>query len=60
MGYQVVSASEGTEALAVFMQNRAAIAAIVTDRLMPGTDGTTLMRVSRRHEASGLVETKVQ
>ena len=47
-GYKVVSAAEGTEALAVFMQNRAAIAAVVTDMLMPGMDGPDLIRVLRR------------
>jgi PAS domain S-box-containing protein len=49
-GYRVVSASDGAEALAVFMQNRAAIAAIVTDMLMPGMDGPTFVRVVRRIE----------
>jgi len=49
-GYQVVSAADGAEALAVFMQNRAAIAAIVTDMLMPGMDGPTFVRVVRRIE----------
>ena len=47
-GYRVVSAAEGTEALAVFMQNRTAIAAIITDMLMPGMDGPDLVRVLRR------------
>jgi PAS domain S-box-containing protein len=47
-GYRVAAASEGSEALAVFMQNRAAIAAVITDMLMPGMDGPTLVRVLRR------------
>jgi len=49
-GYRVVSAADGAEALAVFMQNRAAIAAIVTDMLMPGMDGPTFVKVVRRIE----------
>ncbi len=49
-GYRVVSASDGTEALAAFMQNRSDIAAIVTDMLMPGMDGPTFVRVVRRIE----------
>jgi len=49
-GYRVVSAADGAEGLAVFMQNRAAIAAIVTDMLMPGMDGPTFVRVVRRIE----------
>jgi len=49
-GYRVVSASDGAEALAVYMQNRTAIAAIVTDMLMPGMDGPTLVRIMRRIE----------
>ena len=47
-GYRVVAAAEGTEALAVFMQNHAAIAAVITDMLMPGMDGPELVRVLRR------------
>jgi CheY-like chemotaxis protein len=34
-----VSASDWTDSLAVFMQNRDAIAAIVTDIFMPGING---------------------
>ena len=49
-GYRVVSASDGTEALATFMQNRSDIAAIVTDMLMPGMDGPTFVKVVRRIE----------
>jgi len=47
-GYRVVSAADGTEALAVFMQNRTAVAAVVTDMLMPGMDGPDFVRVLRR------------
>jgi len=47
-GYRTVSASDGTEAIAVFMQNRAAIAAMITDMLMPGMDGPALVRIARR------------
>ena len=47
-GYRVAVAADGAEALAVFMQNRQEIAAIVTDMLMPGMDGPTLVQVVRR------------
>jgi len=49
-GYRVVSAADGTEALALFMQHRDDIAVIVTDMLMPGMDGPTFVKVVRRIE----------
>ncbi len=43
-GYRVVVAAEGTEALTLFAQHRAEIRAILTDMMMPGMNGTALVR----------------
>ena len=47
-GYRVLAAADGSDALLIYLQNRAAIAAVVTDMLMPGMDGPTLVRLLRR------------
>jgi CheY-like chemotaxis protein len=47
-GYKVLVVADGVEALTVFMQNRPAIAAVVTDMMMPGMDGPALVGVLRR------------
>ncbi len=46
-GYRTVEAADGSEALAVFMENRAEVAIVVTDMLMPGMDGPTFVGVLR-------------
>jgi signal transduction histidine kinase/CheY-like chemotaxis protein len=46
--YHVVEAADGREALAVFGQHRGAIAAVITDLLMPVLDGPSLIRELRR------------
>ena len=43
-GYRVLTAAEGAEALALFAQHRAEIKAVITDMMMPGMDGPTLVR----------------
>ena len=47
-GYRVLVARDGTEALAVFAQNQGAIAAVLTDVMMPFMDGVALTRALRR------------
>ena len=47
-GYRVLLAADGTEALAVFAQNSAELAAVVTDIAMPFMDGALLIRALRR------------
>jgi len=49
-GYRVLAASEGTEALALFTRQRAEIRAVITDMMMPGIDGPTLIRCLRELE----------
>ncbi len=51
-GYRTVAASEGSEALAVFMQHRAEVAAVVTDMIMPNVDGLALVRLLRHIDPS--------
>jgi PAS domain S-box-containing protein len=47
-GYQVLTASNGAEALALFAQQRARIAAVLTDMAMPVLDGAALIYALRR------------
>jgi len=47
-GYEVVTSSDGVEALAVFAQNRERIKAVLTDVMMPVMDGAAMMRVLRK------------
>jgi len=47
-GYEVLTASNGAEALAVFAQQRARIAAVLTDMAMPVLDGAALIYALRR------------
>lgn len=47
-GYQVLIASDGTEALAVFAQNRDSIRCVVTDMMMPFLDGPATIRALRK------------
>lgn len=47
-GYRVLAAGDGTEAMALFVQNQADIRAVVTDMVMPFMDGTATIRAIRR------------
>jgi PAS domain S-box-containing protein len=47
-GYKAVVASEGGEAAKIFLQQHAAIAAVITDMMMPGMDGPALVQVLRK------------
>jgi CheY-like chemotaxis protein len=49
-GYRVLAAGEGTEAVGLFVQNRAEIKAVITDMMMPQMDGATLVSVLRHIE----------
>jgi nitrogen-specific signal transduction histidine kinase/CheY-like chemotaxis protein len=49
-GYRVLSAGDGTEAVGLFVQNRADIKVVITDMLMPQMDGSTLISVLRHIE----------
>ena len=46
-GYRVLQAADGTEALAVFAQNSASIAIVLTDLMMPLMDGMALIQALR-------------
>ena len=47
-GYQVLAASDGTEAVAVYAQRRKEIAVVLTDMLMPFMDGAATIRALRK------------
>jgi hypothetical protein len=47
-GYRVLLASEGAAGLAAFNQHRAEITAIITDMMMPGMDGPTMVEHIRK------------
>jgi PAS domain S-box-containing protein len=47
-GYRVVTATEGSEALAFFARHQKEIRAVLTDMMMPGMDGPTLVRALRQ------------
>jgi PAS domain S-box-containing protein len=47
-GYQVLTASNGAEALALFAQERGKIAAVLTDMAMPVLDGAALIYALRK------------
>ena len=47
-GYQVVVASDGAEALALYAQRRAEIAVVITDIMMPILDGVATIHALRR------------
>ena len=50
LGYAVITAHDGIEALALFLEHRPAL--ILTDLVMPGKDGIELMREIRRERAA--------
>ncbi len=54
-GYGVVTAADGTEAIAVFAQQRDRIRAIVTDMVMPFMDGTSTIRAVRKLNPDALI-----
>lgn len=47
-GYQVLTAGDGTEALALFAQHRDKIAVVITDMMMPFMDGIATIRALKR------------
>jgi PAS domain S-box-containing protein len=47
-GYRVLTANDGTDALAVFAEHRTEIALVLTDMAMPYMDGATTIRALRR------------
>ncbi len=47
-GYQVILASDGAEALALYAQRRAEIAVVITDIMMPILDGVATIHALRR------------
>ena len=49
-GYRVLTAVEGADAVGLYVQHRAEIAVVVTDMMMPGMDGPSLVRVLRHLE----------
>jgi PAS domain S-box-containing protein len=49
-GYQVITSSDGVEALAVYSQHRDAVKAVLTDVMMPVMDGAAMMRVLKKLE----------
>jgi PAS domain S-box-containing protein len=62
-GYAVLTASDGREALALFERQRSEIRLVVTDVMMPGMDGSALIRALRQLDShigiiamSGLLE----
>jgi two-component system cell cycle sensor histidine kinase/response regulator CckA len=55
LGYRVVVAADGVEALAMFMREDATIDVVVTDVVMPGMSGLELTRQIEAHTPSVLV-----
>jgi CheY-like chemotaxis protein len=47
-GYRVLTATDGTDAMAIYAQNSADISLILTDIAMPYMDGTALIRAVRK------------
>jgi len=47
-GYRVITAGDGTEAIAQFSQNRGEVKAVLTDIMMPFMDGVTLSRTRKK------------
>ena len=65
-GYRTLTASDGTEALAIYAQNTREIAVVLTDMAMPFMDGAATIRALRRLNpnlpiiaASGLPPTEI-
>ncbi|MFY9609876.1 MAG: PAS domain S-box protein [Blastocatellia bacterium] len=51
-GYSVLTASDGTEAVALYAQNKASIDVVLTDMMMPYLDGTATIRALQKIEPS--------
>jgi len=51
-GYNVVAAADGIEGLALYMQYRGEVKAVVTDVVMPHFDGVALTRALKRVDAN--------
>ena len=51
-GYRVITAGDGTEAIAQFSQHRGEVKAVLTDIMMPFMDGVTLSRTLKRMDPS--------
>lgn len=47
-GYQVLTASDGTEAMALFAQHKDEVRCVITDMMMPFMDGVATIRALRR------------
>lgn len=47
-GYTALTASDGTEAVALYAQHKAAIAVVLTDMMMPYLDGTATIRALQK------------
>jgi CheY-like chemotaxis protein len=47
-GYQVLTAADGTEALALFAQHRDKVAVVITDTIMPFMDGVATIRALKK------------
>lgn len=47
-GYRVITATDGTEALAFYAEHRSQVAAVLTDIMMPIMDGTATIRALRK------------
>jgi two-component system, cell cycle sensor histidine kinase and response regulator CckA len=47
-GYRVLTASDGTEALGLYAQNREEVAGVITDMMMPFMDGPATIRALRK------------
>ena len=50
-GYRVLTAVDGTDALAIYPKQRDAVALVLTDIAMPHIDGTALVRALRKMDA---------
>jgi two-component system cell cycle sensor histidine kinase/response regulator CckA len=51
-GYSVVTANDGTDAIASYAQNRADIKVVLTDMMMPFMDGPATIRALRKMDAN--------
>ncbi|HTZ19414.1 MAG TPA: PAS domain S-box protein [Opitutaceae bacterium] len=49
-GYRVLAATEGAEALALLARHREEVKAVLTDMMMPGVDGPTLVHALRQNQ----------
>ena len=51
-GYQVLTASDGAEAVAVYVEHKEKIALVITDMMMPIMDGSSVIRALMKIEPS--------